>query len=460
MTDKLNMNAKSIELYTDGSASPNPGFGGYGIYGIDNDKFEYNICGPIADRVTNNVAEMVAFIEAIRLLIKMTSLKEATLYCDSRYVIDGSNRIYKWKKNKWTNSYGMPVANRSLWELIDSLLEELKSNSIKFKVIWVKGHSNVYGNEKADRNANSGRILSINNNDEVLFNISLIKPTKDIKLSKIPILNPLLSGKRWFFNTNQDKVISDGRYIYMATTYKDKTEDKGKNLGKPASDTHYSILLTNDAIPELNSIRDLFNSKIKSEIAPVIINLTTVSKSTIWRKLHDSLCKLCELKGNLIVNEDDDVLGQVQRPPKLIFKLEKSFNFGLSLLDKYEKKHKSLLVSDITDLFIETGIKNKQSINKEFKQTTRIMVAKNIQLNKNIKTNVKLNIGSDIPIRNVVSSLLKVSKEPISIKLLIWETTKKSYRCASIIEQGTDICIYYSPDANFKLISKNKRGNS
>lgn len=133
----------SIEIYTDGACSGNPGAGGWGAilrYG----KIEKELCGG-EDNTTNNRMELTAVIEALKALKKECDI---TIYTDSRYVMDGVQLwLQNWKKNGWrTTNKKSPVKNIELWQELDKLLSE---HQIKW--VWVKGHNGHPENERVDK---------------------------------------------------------------------------------------------------------------------------------------------------------------------------------------------------------------------------------------------------------------------------------------------------------------------
>ena len=127
-------------VYCDGGCNPNPGPGGYGAVIIANGSLS-EISG-FEKVTTNNRMELTA---AIRSLHSIPSGR-VVVYTDSRYVIDGiTSWIKGWMKKGWKTQNKSPVLNRDLWE-------ELHSHNIRLEVrwIWVKGHSGVTHNERAD----------------------------------------------------------------------------------------------------------------------------------------------------------------------------------------------------------------------------------------------------------------------------------------------------------------------
>ena len=133
---------KEVTIYTDGACSGNPGPGGWGailIYG-ENKK---EISGASKD-TTNNIMEITAVIEALKLLKFECEVK---VYSDSAYVVNAFNQgwIYNWQKNNWKTASKEPVKNKELWEELYSLSQKHKLEFIK-----VKGHSDNDFNNRCD----------------------------------------------------------------------------------------------------------------------------------------------------------------------------------------------------------------------------------------------------------------------------------------------------------------------
>lgn len=133
----------TVEIFTDGACSGNPGAGGWGAilrYG----EVEKELSGGESE-TTNNRMELTAVIEALQALKKPC---EIILYTDSRYVMDGVQKwLPNWKQNGWrTSNKKSPVKNIDLWQVLESLLEK---HQIKW--VWVKGHAGHIENERVDK---------------------------------------------------------------------------------------------------------------------------------------------------------------------------------------------------------------------------------------------------------------------------------------------------------------------
>jgi len=139
--------SETVEIYTDGACSGNPGPGGWGAL-LKRGSREKELWGGTAD-TTNNRMEMTAAIEALKALKRPCKVR---LHTDSQYLKQGiTSWIKNWKRNGWRTADRKPVKNVELWQSLDDLL---KTHDVKW--IWVKGHAGHDGNERADALANRG----------------------------------------------------------------------------------------------------------------------------------------------------------------------------------------------------------------------------------------------------------------------------------------------------------------
>jgi ribonuclease HI len=136
----------SIDIFTDGACSGNPGPGGWGAilrYG-DHEK-ELSGFDPAT---TNNRMEMTAVIEGLKAL---KNASPVTIHTDSRYVMDGATKWLKgWQAKGWKTADKKPVKNEDLWRALDA---EMARHQIKW--VWVRGHTGHPENERADQLARS-----------------------------------------------------------------------------------------------------------------------------------------------------------------------------------------------------------------------------------------------------------------------------------------------------------------
>ena len=133
---------EEVTIYTDGACSGNPGPGGWGTILIYKDT-KKEISGG-KDNTTNNIMELTAVIEGLKLLKFPCKVK---LYSDSAYVVNAfvQKWIFGWLKNGWKNSSKEPVKNKELWQELYNLT---KIHDVEF--IKVKGHSDNEYNNRCD----------------------------------------------------------------------------------------------------------------------------------------------------------------------------------------------------------------------------------------------------------------------------------------------------------------------
>jgi ribonuclease HI len=138
----------TVEIYTDGACSGNPGPGGWGAvlrYGTH----ERELFGGEAVQTTNNRMELMAAIQALESLTRPAGVR---LHTDSTYVRNGiTSWLVKWQRNGWLTAARQPVRNADLWQ---RLAAAVTAHEVEW--LWVKGHAGDPGNERADALANRG----------------------------------------------------------------------------------------------------------------------------------------------------------------------------------------------------------------------------------------------------------------------------------------------------------------
>ena len=144
---------KIIEFYTDGSAHPNPGPGGYGIIGVENNNIFFVRSKQFEDsKVTNNEMEMKAILYV---MLNYGKFKPSPIvYSDSSYCVNTFNQwMFSWANNNWMKSDKKKPENLELVQTYYDLY--LKGYRIILKK--VKGHVGEKYNELADKLA-TGKI--------------------------------------------------------------------------------------------------------------------------------------------------------------------------------------------------------------------------------------------------------------------------------------------------------------
>ena len=143
----MNVTKETVDIYTDGACSGNPGPGGWGAL-LRMGGHEKELFGGEAD-TTNNRMELTAVIRALAALKRPV---HARVHTDSQYVQKGiSEWIHGWKKRGWRTADRQPVKNAELWRELDALAAR---HRIEWH--WVRGHAGHADNERADALARRG----------------------------------------------------------------------------------------------------------------------------------------------------------------------------------------------------------------------------------------------------------------------------------------------------------------
>jgi len=134
-----------IELWTDGACKGNPGPGGWGAILLISDQAPLELSG-YEPATTNNRMELTAVIEGLKALPDRAGT--VTVHTDSQLVVKGMTEwIAGWQRKRWRKSDGDPVLNAELWQAL--LAESQRLGQVRWQ--WVRGHSGVPLNERADQ---------------------------------------------------------------------------------------------------------------------------------------------------------------------------------------------------------------------------------------------------------------------------------------------------------------------
>ena len=145
-----------IEIYTDGSAHPNPGPGGYGVIVLDKDKNKcYNnyslveVYSKQYNKTTNNECELKAILYSfLKYGVKENSCEIPILYSDSAYAINTfTNWMFCWAKKGWLKSNNQPPENLDIIQAFYNWYQK----GYRIELRKVPGHSGNYWNEMADK---------------------------------------------------------------------------------------------------------------------------------------------------------------------------------------------------------------------------------------------------------------------------------------------------------------------
>lgn len=440
------MNPCKAVFFADGSAKPNPGYGGYGIFGYvykDAERSK-NIKHPVHGTLfftpdgvlkekgeatievlrivevihalsnpssTNNLAELLALHTALTKASEIEGLTEVTVYTDSSYTIDSfTKNIDGWKRNGWKTQTGKDVSNISEMMMLDRVKALLVERDIKIKVEWVKGHAESHGNAMAD-----------------LFSVAASNSAKR-QLQAGGVFNPVVYesdlayadykksyGERdilyffrdLYFSSNP---IDDANYCFLSLS--DNPNNKGKR------DTS-SIFVTNIGYvpPIVNKFKQLFRNIQRNYVTTCCIKLGKLENKELMR-----LCHLVDIEDLLVRNvNNNNVVSYsfIREKPEHEFLFEtnteypfiidaaKLFNQTLDVAMEDKSNNPNLLVRDIT----ERIVKDKKIVlsNKDKSVDFTDVVCDAVQLKQKLLMTVGYDIPSYLALKNIEEDIQQVN---------------------------------------------------
>jgi ribonuclease HI len=129
-------------IFTDGSASPNPGPGGWGVVYVADDEIIDELSGR-EPHTTNNRMELVALIKAYEIASKTVKLD---VWTDSELCVKTINEwAPAWERAGWRRKTG-PIKNLELVQQLFALARERPNVTMR----WIKAHDGSRWNEYAD----------------------------------------------------------------------------------------------------------------------------------------------------------------------------------------------------------------------------------------------------------------------------------------------------------------------
>lgn len=134
-------------LWTDGSASPNPGPGGFAVLEEKDGEVKPVVLG--RDKDTTNIRmEGLAMISAI----KYANGEPCEIHSDSEFWI---NVLTKWAASWEANGWKKKTGEIKNLDLVQELYKLYTQNPVELK--WIRGHAGTKNNELTDMWANKAR---------------------------------------------------------------------------------------------------------------------------------------------------------------------------------------------------------------------------------------------------------------------------------------------------------------
>lgn len=130
-------------IFTDGSCTPNPGPGGWGIVAVRDGKVLWSDRGEERE-TTNNRMELSAIVFALR---RIGEDEGGIIYTDSNLCVRTLTEwAPRWERNNWTRAQGEQIKNLDLVQ--EALTLARARPGVEFK--WLRAHAGSTWNEYAD----------------------------------------------------------------------------------------------------------------------------------------------------------------------------------------------------------------------------------------------------------------------------------------------------------------------
>lgn len=471
-----------IVLYSDGSASPNPGTGGWGLHGYvysaippkkgngnatqyltEEGYVEKIQCketkpseikpllyvdgfGSFPHPVTNNVAEVSGAAQSFA-FADQYEIKKISLFTDSEYVVNGVNSwLPIWKKNNWIKRDGNVVTNKEAWQVLDQNLQKLISKGVDVEVKWVKGHSTYLGNRLADMNADIGTRYSKQDAYRSEFNKSLCDGYWTPKDTK----HPFICQRRIYFSSLHE-VNVPGEYFLG---------EHGKDddlLGKRTADGCHSYVVLKTPDPYIETLRRKQCEESNGLDNIIMGRLDKLFESTTRSRL-DRFGEVCLYRPSHRCLDlhfiDGEPVTKELNPPRLAMRALDSVNKlkGLILSWREDNVRGTVTATSVTDVFYETDAKGNRVLKSEFIvgfSSLSVQVYYG-DLDKAQRERIDLCLGVDMPDRNAMKKLEKLNPK---VTVLTWMESEKTFRYATVLESGEDYGIWAGMHSNLRVLA-------
>lgn len=409
-----------VEIYCDGSSRPISEViqAGYGVY-VDARDFPeigeiYISCG-IGSNKTNDVAELMALISALRWKNENLPTEKVEIFSDSRYVVDSYNKyLTKWSLNGYKKVSGDVIANIELIKEMEALKNKVGKT---VKVTHCYGHTGIHGNEIADGLANNGAVRSSQHVFEP--HVKVVRAEEKVEKQKVKVsLNPFIYVKRLLTSLysplNKIKIRESEYDVFYGSTYSDDKEDNDRYFGKPATDAFYVVGFTKRNDTSVDAMVDYIQSLPKGRYDySLLLNYVSMSMPSSRTLLaSDGKDAIVSDGDTYRLLTEDKVLARVLIKPLLSIFAKKYFSDMESILYNYINgscadfsviKLNSLFVPSKKNFTLDPSIKvNDKKLSVAYMDKT-----------------IDLHFGFDIPIIQSLKKMAKEAKDKCEATLLV-----------------------------------------
>lgn len=389
---------KVLVLFCDGSSRPNPGFGGYGIFGyvlktakrptrtkypigtkhnlttngiaVQRDESAYEtveiieyIGASANPEATNNLMELQALVTSLEIAGSIEGLTTVRIFTDSKYTIEGYNTyLDNWKRSNWLRRDGKPVSHRGIWETLDSHKDNLLKLGVTVDLQWVKGHDTTSDNHVGNHIAD---LYSVAGSNYAKQQLSSKRPGEfqSVVLHKSSDYNEFKNSLAerdlvyyfrdlYFSSAN----LSDTTFCFLSTSVDES------QLGK--RDTATIFVVNQGFVPEIvNKTKEVFRAIPRTHVASCCIKIGRLNDDKI-------MLRLAELVGidKLLVEQQVNGIARlhlINDPNPFVVEFTKEYPYVVEAGDIFSSTMDAMQLDttnsanmwsvDVTDLFVDKG---------------------------------------------------------------------------------------------------------
>lgn len=474
-------------LYTDGGCKPSRGIGGWGMHGFlftleeakqgtGNPKITptpngyvpslggkppislthyVDGFGSLIPESTNNAAELTAAIRAME-CVRHQGIKHLIIKTDSAYTLDGMTTwMYGWAKNNWTKPDGSAVVNMDIWKQAFQLRTDLESEGGTLKLVKVKGHSGIFGNELADQNASRGVVAGRNG---IAIDLTQVVDARGYWNSKTE-RSRLFSHPSWFFGAQGEREdrSADGRHVYYLGDHREDDE----LLGKKIADATFSVLYLKEPEPVLAVVRNAVMEMGMGGYQGLSMgNLKEIFNADVYGEIqtYGDVLLSRDHEKQRILTADDRLLTREIRPARLAYHAVDALQTLEQLLIEHftPVEGSRLRKTDLTALLYESDTSKKKHVYKLKSHMTSATRSFKVNAdyskvgNETGAEELTLTVGLDLPDRNTLSAL---AGETTRVTLLTWPESAHAIRYATVVEADGDAGIWSGIYSNLHMLA-------
>lgn len=431
-----------VILFSDGGARPNPGYSGAGFFASDSEEQAHIWWKSFPSLTgTNNTAELEAALGAFKKANEL-GWKKVLLRPDSQYTIGALDNREKYKANDFTTG-GEPIKNVDIIKALIDEVDKFLATGGKYATQWVKGHSGIVENERADQMATRGVIAAQKGKAVEVYETT---PLKKYDKFKSADYDRLFDSSHMYF-TIAKLMGADDRHVYFTGHHGKDDSDadkKGKvdtSFGKTLPEAVQCILFMKKPSEVVDiAIREQLCLSPNTGTMPYIINLAqlhspkTHHEITAYDGLYLHIDKKMSQRGEqVMVDTWGNKVARLHNPPKLgMLAMSKMEHLGAECEKYLVGKPHRYQETDVTDLLFtleEKKLKNKTVEELQVSSdllTKGVVTAKVKYLPDSDETiEVRLNIAHELYTTNGMRSLRKDNPK---VKVLTWTSGELGVR--------------------------------